>query len=278
MSVAAEKAIPDYQEALGAYHRAFAAELRAMVGGVPLAEGARVLDMACGDGCYSAWLADRVGPRGLVVAVDLLPAYLELARTNVAATDAPDQVGLVAAALEHLPFAEGSFDLVWCAQSLYSLPEPLAALRSLAAMARPGGVVAVLENDSLHQVILPWPVELELAVRRAELEAFVARSEHPRKFYVARHLSRVFQAAGLEDCRVRTWASDRRGPLTGAELTYFNAYLAKLRDQIADHLEPSLLAKFDRLTDPDSPGFLLDDHDLNVTTIDHVVWGRRPAA
>lgn len=278
VNVAETAAIPDYQEALGAYHAAFAAELRSMLAGVPVPAGARVLDMACGDGSYSAWLAELVGEGGRVVAVDALPAYLDLARATISRPPAvaAGRVALVAGAIERLPFAPGSFDLVWCAQSLYSLPEPAAALRRLAGMARPGGTVAVLENDSLHHVILPWPVELELAVRRAELESFVARSAHPRKFYVARQLGRLFREAGLENCRVDTRATDRRGPLAGAERAYFAAYLAELREHVAPYLDKSALGRLDHLADPGSPGFLLDDPDLNVTCIDHVVRGSRP--
>ena len=68
--------------------------------------------------------------------------------------------------LRHLPIPDDSFDLVWCAQSLYSLPDPVDALRRMARAARPGGIVAVFENDEFHHVLLPWPVEVELALAR----------------------------------------------------------------------------------------------------------------
>jgi ubiquinone/menaquinone biosynthesis C-methylase UbiE len=89
----------------------------------------------------------------MVVAVDLSHNYLELARRATRPT--PGRVGFVAGRLEALPFDDDTFDLVWCAQSLYSLPEPVEALRQMRRVVRPGGVVAVLENDTLHQVILP---------------------------------------------------------------------------------------------------------------------------
>ncbi len=85
-----------------------------------------------------------------------------------------------------MPFAPASFDVVWCAQSLFSLPEPLAAVTRMAELAKPGGLVAVLEDDTLHQVLLPWPIDVELAVRTAEWAALVDQSAHPRKFYVGR--------------------------------------------------------------------------------------------
>ena len=49
-------------------------------------------------------------------------------------------------------------------------------MRRMVRLARPGGTVAVLEDDSLHQVLLPCPVEVELALRAAELKGFVGES------------------------------------------------------------------------------------------------------
>ena len=42
-------------------------------------------------------------------------------------------------------------------------------------MTRPHGVVAVLESDALHHLLLPWPIELEVAVQQALEEASLAR-------------------------------------------------------------------------------------------------------
>ena len=276
VAVPVESTIPEYEGMLKSYHEAFSTELQAMIAGLPIVGGNRVLDMACGDGVYSAWIARHVGARGRVVAVDLLPAYLDLARRSVANGPCPDRISLVGAAIEHLPFADGTFDVVWCAQSLFSLPEPVAALAQLCRVTKPGGVVAVLENDSMHQVILPWPVEIELEVRRAELASFVETSDHPRKYYVARRLPQTFRAAGLEDCHARTWATDRRGPLSGPTRSFFQAYLRQLQERVTPHLTSSVRTIFDQLVNPDSGGCLLDDPDLNVTYVDHVVWGRRP--
>lgn len=268
--------LPDYEPLLAAYHEAMAAELRGMVEALPIADGAKVLDLACGDGAYTGWLAGRVGARGAVVGVDLLPAYLEAARAAARRGPRAEVVGFVAARAERLPFADDTFDLAWCAQSFFSLPDPAAALGRMARVVRPGGIVAVLEADTLHQVLLPWPIEVELAVRRAELLAFVAESDRPRKYYVGRLLLPLFRAAGLEAARVRTYAADRQAPLGRAERDYLGHYLRGLRRRVAPHLDAPTLAAFDRLADPDTPGRLLDRPDLAVTFLDRVVWGVKP--
>lgn len=268
--------VPSYEPMLAAYHRAFATELRGMIGILPIAEGQSILDMACGDGVYSPWLADRVGPRGRVVAVDVMPEYLEIARTEAKKSPLAPIIEFSAAPLASLPFEDGTFDLVWCAQSLYSLPDPVESLRHMLRVTEPGGFVAVLEGDTLHHVILPWPVEVELSVRAAELQALAEISENPRKFYVGRHLRHVFREAGLDGIESRTFATDRSAPLGSDERAYFTEYLKALAQRVSRYLEGPIRREFDRLVDPASGAFLLDDPDLTATCIDHVVWGRKP--
>ena len=268
-----QPALPDYAAMLASYHRAFAPELRRMIETLPLARGDRVLDLACGDGAYAQWLAERVGQRGLVVAVDADEAFLSVARVQ----QATQRVVFVEADVHRLPFPDGTFDLVWCAQSLYSLPDPVVALRVMHRAARPGGVVAVLENDTLHQLLLPWPVELELAIRRAELVGFAEESKRPRKFYVARHLARLFRQAGLVHENSATWASDRVAPLGQHERAFVGEYLRDLRERVAPHLEPEVAESFDRLVNPGSADYLLDDPDLCLTNVDRLAIGRRPS-
>ena len=270
--------LPDYAPMLADYHVAYADELRAMIASLPITPGDRVLDVACGDGAYAGWLAGRVGPTGAVWAIDVLPAFLERARAETRDRPHGDRIRHVAADLDRLPFAEGMFDLAWCAQSLYSLPDPVSALRQMGRFVRDGGTVAVLEDDTMHQLLLPWPVEVELAVRTAELKGLAEESDQPGKFYVGRQLTRVFREAGLVDCRKLTWATNRQAPLGLRERGFFEKYLLDLKERALPHLDASIAAKFERLVDPESVEYLLDDPDLSITCIDHVVWGTKRRA
>ena len=266
--------LPDYEPMLAAYHRAFAPELRTMIAGLPIREGDKMVEMACGDGAYSPWLARRVGPTGVVLAVDVSLAYLKVARAESSRTAFASRVAHVAAPIERLPLARGAFDFAWCAQSLYSLPDQDAALRTMADLVRPGGTVAVLENDSLHQIVLPWPVEVELAVRAAELEAFGEEGESPRKFYVGRRLVELFHDAGLVEVCARSFAATRQAPLGAAERAFLVGYLDDLRQRVADRLDPSTRGRFLQLVDPKAG--MVTHPDLTLTILDHVVTGVRP--
>src|SRR5262245_13892844 len=126
--------LPGYAQMLAAYHRSRAAELRAIIATLPLGADSRVLDVACGDGCYRNWLADRAGK---VVGVDLCASYLDRAVRHHTAAVCAARLSFGRSDAARLPFIDGSFDLVWCAQSFFSLPDPLTALREMVRVTRP---------------------------------------------------------------------------------------------------------------------------------------------
>jgi ubiquinone/menaquinone biosynthesis C-methylase UbiE len=264
--------LPGYEPMLAAYHRAFASELRGIVHALPISQGQAVLDMACGDGAYGPWLAECVGPNGRVVAVDKVPEYLDVAREANPGGD----MEFICAPIEALPFPDGTFDFCWCAQSLYSLPDPVQALNHMLRVTKPGGFVGVLESDTLHHVLLPWPIEVELAVRAAELVALAEESDRPRKFYVGRDLRAVFRRAGLEDFTLRTFAHDRAAPLGPDERLYIIEHLKELSGRVAKHVDGAIRQRFETLADPASGHSLVEDPDLTATFIDQLAWGRKP--
>ncbi len=269
--------LPDYEPMLAAYHRAFAPELREIVAGLPIREGDRVVEIACGDGAYSPWLAGRVGPGGAVLAIDISRDYLRAARSETSRMAVAARVAHAAAPIERLPLPRDAFDVVWCAQSLYSLPDQLEAVRAMADVVRPGGTVAVLENDTLHQLVLPWSVEIELALRKAELDAFAEQDDSPARYYVGRRLVELFGDAGLVEIHARSFAATRQAPLDAPEREFLIAYLEGLCERVADRLDDAMRTTLLELADPDSDTGLVNRPDLALTVVDHVVTGVKPS-
>src|SRR5438105_3701538 len=79
-----DRTLPRYAEQFAAFHGAFAAELRELVGLLPVTPQMRVLDVCCGDGFYTGLLAERLISPGEVVGLDINPCFLELARQKLA--------------------------------------------------------------------------------------------------------------------------------------------------------------------------------------------------
>ena len=157
-----------------------------------LAPGQRLLDVGCGPGTITVDLAARVSP-GEVVGVDASAAVLEIARS--AATDAGVRIEFRTADAMDLPFEDDSFDVVHAHQVLQHLTDPVAALREMARVCRPGGVIAVRDVDYATVTWFPANPELE---RWLELYSAVARANGAEPD-AGRRLIAWAHAAGLRD-------------------------------------------------------------------------------
>jgi SAM-dependent methyltransferase len=110
-----------------------------------LRPGLRLLDAGCGPGTTTVDLAAAVAP-GEVVGIDIEPAILERARVLAAERGVPNVRFEVASAYA-LPFPDASFDAAFARSLLEHLADPLAAVRELRRVLRPGGVVGLRDGD-----------------------------------------------------------------------------------------------------------------------------------
>ncbi|GIJ00622.1 methyltransferase family protein [Sediminihabitans luteus] len=110
-----------------------------------LHDGATLLDVGCGPGTVTVDLAGHVGG-GRVIGVDASAKVLESAR-ELATTKGVTNVEFQQANAYELPFADDTFDVVFAHQVLQHLSDPVAALREMKRVAKPGGVVACRESD-----------------------------------------------------------------------------------------------------------------------------------
>ena len=269
------KALPEYSASLRAFHRAFARELRRAVAAVPLPPGSRVLDVPCGDGFYTAALARRLYPFGSVTAADHSDAYLDAARSRLGRQERLADVAFVKADAYRLPFREGEFDVAWCARSLITLDDPVAALREMRRVVRPGGLVAVLEDDEFHRVVVNGPVALELDVHKAVAEAAKERYGSRAGLSPSRQVFRHLLDAGLRLERRTTFAADRHAPFDPAVQRYLRVHLKETREFVAKYLPPAALAALDRQIDPRSAASLFRRPDAELTCFTTLFLARK---
>ena len=155
-----------------------------------LASGLDVLDVGCGPGTITADLARRVAP-GAVVGIDRSDEVVDLARPAAAGLDnVRFEVGDVYA----LADADASFDVVHAHQVLQHLSDPVAALREMRRVCRPGGVVAARDADYASFAWAPLDERLDrwLDVYRAVARANRAEPD------AGRHLLGWAHAAGFD--------------------------------------------------------------------------------
>jgi ubiquinone/menaquinone biosynthesis C-methylase UbiE len=107
-----------------------------------LQPGERVLDVPCGTGHSALKAAERVGPTGRIVALDVSERMVQLVRAK-AARLRTGNIDAGVADMTRLGTPDAAYDAVICVLGIFFVPDMPAALRRLAAQARPGGRIGV---------------------------------------------------------------------------------------------------------------------------------------
>lgn len=145
------RAAPTY-DAAATLQKMVCAELGALLDPVP-PDPRTTLDLGCGTGLSTRELATRF-PGAHHVGLDLAEGMVFHARSR------PRQGAIhwLCADAEHLPFAEGSFDLVFSNLSLQWFPDPARAFAEAARTLAPGGTLCVstLGPRTLHELRSAW--------------------------------------------------------------------------------------------------------------------------
>jgi SAM-dependent methyltransferase len=110
-----------------------------------LRPGLSVLDVGSGPGTITVDLAQRVAP-GRVTALETSEATLELTRDE-AARRGCTTVDFLVGDVQALELPDACFDVVHAHQVLQHVADPVAALREMIRVCRPGGVVAARDGD-----------------------------------------------------------------------------------------------------------------------------------
>ena len=193
-----------WQDAAEAWHR-WAPTLRAWLGPATermldlarVTEGNRVLDVAAGAGDQTLAIAERVGPRGRVLATDLSPAILAFA-ASVARTKGLDNVLTRVMDGENLDLEDKSFDVVVSRVGLIYFPDQLKALKHMHRVLVPGGrVAAMVWGPAEKNPFFSKPVSIMR--RRANLGPPLPGQPGPFSLSSRDTVARLYEAAGFSD-------------------------------------------------------------------------------
>jgi protein-L-isoaspartate O-methyltransferase len=132
--------------------------------------GSSVLEAGCGVGAQTVTLAAN-SPGALITSIDISEVSVAAARKAVKAA-AITNVTLRQADIFQLPFPSRSFDHLFVCFVLEHLAQPVAALRALKEVLKPGGTITVIEGDHGSTYFYPNSEYARKAVRcQVELQA-----------------------------------------------------------------------------------------------------------
>lgn len=160
---------------------------------------AHLLDVGAGPGTITADLAQRVAR---VTATEIGEAELDLTRATIAERGITT-VDFQVADVHQLPFDDDTFDVTHAHQVLQHVSDPVQALREMARVTRPGGIIAVRDSD--YSAFTWWPAAPQLDEwLRLYLDAARANGGEPD---AGRRLLSWAHAAGIEQVEAgsSTW-------------------------------------------------------------------------
>ncbi len=129
---------------------------RKMLVSYAVSEGDQVLDCGAGTGSTGLMAARRVGVKGHVTMFDLSEDMLAVARAKIAQDGLQERVSFRSGDMEHLPFANESFDVVLSTYSLCPLYDPQQGAREMYRVTKPGGRLAMAHSTVPAGRIVKW--------------------------------------------------------------------------------------------------------------------------
>lgn len=133
-----------------------------------ISAGHRVLDLACGVGDPAFAISGLVGSEGYVLGLDLSPEMVEAARELSLREGASNAEFRTIESELDLGVPGESFDVATCRLGLMFMPDPVAALRELRAVLKPGGRV-VASTWGAPERNPNFSLPMEIIARHADL-------------------------------------------------------------------------------------------------------------
>ena len=257
-----------YGDKLELFNRFAQPEIRSLMGILDPPTGSRVLDAGCGVGLTTAWFGEQVGASGIVVGCDLSGPHLRIARTY-----AGTGVEFVQADIAAPPFQAESFDLIWCANTINHLSDPVSGIRHLSTTLGAGGRIALVQSGFLPDMFFAWDERLEREVMRAVRQYYRDKyGLNERDVTAMRGLIGLAQRAGLANIDIRSVIIERRAPLSATDCDYFQhaVFSGYWGERLRSYLQSDDYDEVQRLCDPASPAYCLvrpDFHHIQTLTM-----------
>lgn len=158
-----------------------------------------ILEIACGTGRVTRHLAEKIPPEGKLVATDLNPGMIEVAKSQIHS----DKIEWKVVNAQDLPFEDESFDHVICQFGVIFFPDKVQSFREAQRVLKKGGSYIFNVWESVERnprIDTMWKVIAEVFTN--EPPEFFQKGPH--SFNDKNEIDRMLRNAGFDDVRIET--------------------------------------------------------------------------
>jgi len=127
--------------------------------------GKKCVDIGTGTGEIAFYVAERAGPEGNVIGVDITPRMLELAEQKMAERDLPKPVKFEQGDALDLQYSDNEFDLVTSGYMLRNVTNLQKAADEMYRVLKPGGLAVIAELAKPDNRVIRYFYELYIKHR-----------------------------------------------------------------------------------------------------------------
>ena len=161
-----------------------------------LKKNACILDCGCGPGNITLDLA-KIVSEGKVIGIDVEQSQIKEA-TKRAKRQVINNVKFYQSSVYKLPFKDETFDIVFCHTLLQHLKEPIDVLKDIYRVLKPGGLVALRDDDSSSLILSPETPEMNKVLEIMK-KIMIHSGGNP---CVGKSYKQILSQAGFKDLKI----------------------------------------------------------------------------
>jgi ubiquinone/menaquinone biosynthesis C-methylase UbiE len=200
-----------------------------------LKPGIKIVDVGCGTGDFTRYLANLIPGKCAIIGVDLRAANIRTAEKQTKKEGVAGKITFRKGNAYNIPVEDGWADLVCCRTLLMHLTDPLKAVQEMSRVARKRGTVAAFEPGRFESFYVPDDEKItKLAIKLGRSYVDGVRKLEGKYFDIGNRLPTIFHKAGLRKIMAEVQAdtyltSDPRRKLEDVK-DELGFYLATLKE------------------------------------------------
>ena len=178
-------------------HRLYEASSQQFLMDAGLKPGMQVLEVGCGTGLMTTWIAQQVLPRGQVTAIDISPEQITTAKEH-AANENINNVDFKVHDIYDTESLGQQFDLIYCSMVLHHLEKPKEAIAVMKNCLKHKGILVCEEPPGPEGKLCYPPSKAIQSAIELVAACFKQRNCH---YEIAYEMTNVFRDLGFTDIK-----------------------------------------------------------------------------